>query len=1236
MIRSRFLASSSVLRSAASAAPRRHLSPRTDNSSRLLLADVRGAASLSIEAAWASEGSTSSHSDATTRPARGAEYFSTNRIHTPASANDKETKSLYARRYVPCETAPIAAAGIGEPLAAALQNDDADAAWAAWTLHPRPDDALLPHLWWCIATQSKGIRLLKVADRGRREREMTSTVVQRLLDLSDMQGYDALDALQKHRMLYVLIVELETARRESLRRLPKATRQDIQLPRVKPEVWRGVDRLLDIFRRGKEVIDSPLLTRLVHQLAVHGRPVLALELLEEQLSLWRRGKFASRGHEGWAGQKPKLDAHAAEPLLESIALQPWRKGTAHCVNESVAQSRYGSTVAAALRAISLALEDEVVLHKRPLSAWMQDVSDDTLWSILPGSLARAARARPEEWANLSLHKPDRKPGDGDLLPRIDEDVRHVLCDTIAYHLAMRGDLRLCLLLRELESSSKDAPPDDNLHEALLIGASRAIRRLVDMSEQGIREDELQKLRQGTLQAFNRLLEWSSDRAPSPGSLACKALFDSVALMRKLAFKNQTSNVGWSAIHAQCLQPLRRLTVALMAKDYRLAGIKPREHQVLLRLHATLEDYDFVKTLYIRLKARDASRQLNSETREQHRTLPVQEFTWFLAETLTRGRREDASFAYRLYLDAFANATGEEHAGMSPRLLAMLLRALHRHRLMHEFCRVLDDMRAKGSVLHPIIARTIVEAFREPDANSLAINLQNIAALEAMFRGSGQDTNSSREPSSHPAESCDLSRSLPPELFTIVLVQGTSQWLSGDWHKFRPHLASVLESFLRVLDGRICNAAVAPLAVRTVDAPIHIAEEAVRQGFNSAMRIKLNFPTLRLFRPAENAAAELDALLGFDFRFDFEAGTGRKVSLCEDLGIDPGLVADQRMYVAHMTEVLEHRLDVQADSETWSLKVLGRLLPLSAEEISGGLTGDVNRAEAIQTWRLSQAAEYDYNRSAGLKPWVTLRPRHKNNVSLSSSSSRLYTLDRLPSHAEPATAHSSEGLSPLLVDLLPDYRGVRSTAVRRPGADAHAERAREAVVHHSRDALLRPVRLRSRVTARLLLCVGIEDGDLDTAEQIYRGWTDSAHRADDFTRRQGETTKSDRRVSRLSSSAEPQPQPRSSRSWLGSSRLDESQTVAATSQLPASSSVRRRAVELAYLFVLVAHGKDEEAFELWQHRLSGSDRRSLAGDRAFVTPGESYAWARERLLKANRRIQRRQADSKQGRQDGPEN
>lgn len=1157
----------------------------------------RQSASLRFEDAWlppASGSFVKSDAHERTENTRSSDYFLS---YTLSSSRESEpsshyTQTLYDRRYLSSSCLNGESTRGGNELDPALQSCDTDSAWEAWKLRAGFSDRSLENqLWWQIAAQADCIRRKKAFERGIPERDLAKCVLGRLLELSASLGVETLSRLQKHRLLYLLIVDLETAQREFKISNGRPKRPGLALPHVDPKTWQAVNHLIDTSHKERDIIDSPLLVRLVHQLAVHGRPTDGLTLLDEHISLWRKGKFDVRFQEGWANSRPRLNAHAAEPLLESIALEPLRRRhvtkMSHNQEEGHESDVGDSTLSNALRVISMALEDEIALHKRPLSAWMQHISIDVLWSLLPKSLARAARSRPERWAvgckdatDTSLNPP---------YP-IDDNLRHFLCHIVAYHLALRGDLRVCLTLYDFDRGRTQGSPDPHIFEALVVGTTKVIYALSSSQSGALDRRRDGNIADDVLHAFSFVLSLASMQSMAAGSQASDALLQTIDVMRPhlRALRDSEGKASTDL----WLPTVRQMTARILDGHHRLDHISPRAHQSLLRFHATLEDYDVTKELYIRLRARQARAQLQSGSAERVQLLPSRELKWFLAQTVSRDTADDANFALRIYLDSYAGVFKTDQEALPPRLLIMLLRCLHRHRLLHEFRTVLDDMRAKSSLMTPKLARVLVEAFRQTDAQSLAQNLESTAKLVEIFQRQAPSLGLTTQPEAQRGRGV----SVPLEIYSTTLFQGTSQWLAASWWTFRPRLVAAFESLIALLDLQIKHRAAMPLAkVSGTTTSTRIAEETVRQAINSAIRIQLDFPTLSLFRPVATAAEELDCLLGSQSSLEVRAAGNKTRSICEDLLLSPRptntpqTASDRRSYIAHMIDVLEHRLGIGADSETWSLKLLGWLLPLSVEEARDGITRERLRAEAVKVWKASRCAEYDFDRSALLKPWARLTEGIEERE-------KTQTSEELSQEAV---------LGSSLADTRPDLR--RSpwwSGPTRDGAvdDLSASQARTSapVVHHSRGAALRPIRLRSRITARFMLCLALEAGEFELAEHVYHSWLNSVEREEDFARQQAQ-------MGRVSAKAKMQ-QRRKEREavWrpsivgitsTGTARASlEQLTRLTTDKYAIVSPVGRRSVELAYLVILTLQGRDDEAIEVWQ-RLSAKDRLSLSSDRA---------------------------------------
>lgn len=1100
---------------------------------------------------------------------RPSEWEQAGDIYLKQSRTSQMTQSLYASRYLPSMMPPSSTLlQSNNSFSEALRNLDADAAWATRRESQTSSlDLISPELekyfWWCIAAQPSEVRKVPVKSRGHREAEMVTITIQRLLELS--QNCE-LDPMQVHRLLYLLLVRLESIRRE-FQKSSKTGRPSVETPRVEPAIWHAVDKLIQNFRDRSKILDPPLLLRLIHQLAIYGRPSLALAFYQEQCNLWRKGKFEVRKNEGWSDRPPCLDAHAAEPLLEAIALSPLRKVTAGD-NKDLDSGQ--DLIEQALAVIAIATDDEVALHRRPLSSWMHSVPESELWSLLPRNLARAARRRLEAWS-LAVDSERRPPTSR----KIDEDVRHLLSAVIAHNLALRGDLRVCLTLQDLNQATPTSAHVDDVHlrEALLIGISRNITKLLSIHQWDRTEPAAatERTLRTSFDALEMALSLLTARSYSGGSLL-HATFDIAPILRSARrVLSLALDSGFDFDRSQWKVKVRQLSALLLSENHRMEQISFDAHASLFRLHALLADHGFAQEIWDSLRARHENQGENARSR-----LPTMspEFTWLLRRTVERGNQADAMYSFRLYLDALINVEHKSITASFEKLCHMVLRLLSKHKMMHEFRHILEDLRARSAPLSADLASVIIDAFREPNSAYLEQNLASVEAIANLFMSTHNTaTCSGIEHSPDPPIP-----TLPLYIFSTTLMQGTSQWLSAVWWRFRPRLDALFAQFLETLNRQIEEAARIPLT-NAKSRQIRILEETVRQGFNSAMRIGVDFPVLPLFRPAQSAREQLDVLLGLVHTqgrlFKVNGARHGPASLADDLRPVRGNEATHdsmstsgqaRLYVLRLVSFLSQRLEISGDSETWSLRLLAWMLPSSKEELELGLTPTHRLEQALKVWHESLSAEYDFSRTAALKPWSRLTPRKDERTSDGQS--------------DPGIDQEHRSWE-TLVHLLPR----RSSSFNlSQGSDQRTDTQSKveelscstAVAHPSRDAVPRSILMRSRVTARFMLILGLERGEPQKARQVYDSWQRSADDYDAFKKQEialKAATNDDASV------IEP----------VWSKRN-------AAKNPPRPDRVDRGTVELAHLIILIAQKEEVAAYEVWK-RLPIADRISLAGREA---------------------------------------
>ncbi|CAO1613459.1 unnamed protein product [Jaminaea pallidilutea] len=875
-----------------------------------------------------------------------------------------------------------------------------------------------------------------------------------------------------------------------------------------------------------------------------------MELWGNQLRLWQRGKFVPSRDLGWATARPRLTARNVEPLLEALALEPLRQRTSSdeaCSAASPSMENIGITQKA-LHIIDAAIVDEVDIHKRPLSAWMQHASNDLLWALLPDGLSLNAKRWRSSWAVKSSAR-----GDSLSLPSNDSKVvvssetRHALVDVISFHLALRGDLRLALLQHGMATKLKE-PLEKDLWEALFLGTSVNLQHWISEWRQVKQSRDFGRVESAWAQAvetFEAMARWTAQHFTSQPSksLSAAATSKMAASLERFAAAVCEIDGHDERQMERWRPPLRRLTSTFLAEDPGLGQLSSQAHRNLLRAHAHLHDYTFVKDLWVKMYNRTEMRSLHSTAGMLPLDLPS--FFWFLRSTLAKEGANNASFGMQLYTQWQIFRSSDKTRVLPPDLMAELLRCLTRNSQSHSIRRVLSDMRDQQTALNAQLVRALLEAFKQPGVAAFEINMKTLDDIIRLFEAQHPQTDSLQGKGVSPSA---VPFFLPIEAFSIVLAQATSSSLTGLWRSKESHL---LQQRIFTTFERFLNALHVALARRAVHAPAgRVAQEGVRQCFNAMARAHLCLPALPLFASEQDPEKQVDLLLGGK----------RSVRLsCADLVQNSHRRAEplaqagetRKVAVTSLFDTLEKDLAVPLDSESWSLHLLSCLLPDPLSTEQERLDG------ALGVWSRSQAQRtFNYNRDAQLDAGARLDSE---------------TIERLiqGAHAQKGQ-HAGAPLQKLAGDPATSGTSLdESNGRRRQSREADALR-------HAGEQNLRPLRLRTRTVARFVVALALfgarsrtltpEQGHfyLKAAERVLDDWFATIQLEDEFERQR----------SKGSSGAS---RPSESMSWS----TGTAQSSASKQGQISDRRVGRRWVDLAKTILLTLHGgKEQEASRVW--------------------------------------------------------
>lgn len=903
----------------------------------------------------------------------------------PAADDHSTLSAFYESRYLPSREDRIAT--LGNPLLSrlleensvdlldALHTGDADTAWATFTslsdsaLEGGSDESLLllmDSLWWCIAAHPEAVRAMSYADRDLKQNAVYQATVARLAHLLDYvhrhPRLAELGALQRplhqHRLLYLLVVQLETATRAYFKR-GKETRPRVELPRAPAGCLPMLLKLLQDLSDRKEPIDRSLALRMAYQLATHGLPLECLAFWKEQNQpLSDSSEDTQRPH-----APLRLDARTADALLDAIALWPDREqARLGDQEESTSRQAKEGVVNLALEAIEIAMNDGIGLHKRPMSSWMRHASFRTLWALLPAEVTHVASQVEEPWA-VTVPPQQESTDDIWLPPVVSESVRSVLCDLLAFEMARRGDARPALARCHFAKAMPQHEINPDVQAAAVRGLSSNIVSIV--SRQGFAKTT------DLVLVAEHLFELYFDPAfhsPSryrPVSIMVIAMAEAVKGLIKV--KGVRGDLDSRLQKWQ--QMMRRLSSSLLAQDPNLSRdlISRQAHASLLSLHAELQDYVFTKELWTKWARRELSFKIEDTTgeRQSEVRLPLSKpnFSWFFMATLRREELADCYFAVTLYQDWLALHRSNQQEPLPSALAVPFLRRLAKDDQIHLIRRIMFDMKQSFASFNNQLARVFAEVFRNSDAFSANQTIKVVEDLIDLYQAHNEASQSEAEVNGH---SNQRVYHLALEVFAIALTRRlTLPSREEPWDGAAEiRLTRLFQKFKQALRDQL---ATRYNVARKYDPVPRIGQEAVRQGFNSAMRIGLQWPSLELFQ--KGPAARFDVLMeGMELNEDLapEIPASSKSARSSIMPSSPQARGEARRgAILTHCETLEESLDVAGDSETWTLKLLAWMLP-GDEQMA-----EQRRQEALKVWRASLEAKFDFSRSAEVEPWAKL-------------------------------------------------------------------------------------------------------------------------------------------------------------------------------------------------------------------------------------------------------------------------